>query len=888
MEELSNLTTRIFAEDDIIETSTVTDTRLLNSAFDNRNAEVMCAFTINPLDYVGQEMTELRFRRGENTKYLISNKYLQADCYDEAGNIIFTKFSDEPKSQESGDNFEIVFTFSDFVMKREYKSIEFRISETNTTRQTNYLSFSGSSLRNSNNVGYCAKSGWILKWLTGAPESGSNPSTQNNLTPDFTIIFNKNTHIKGSGFIKHVSKTDIHVTNEEKETWNNKIDETTLEATLEERLKDYDALLQEGVIKETTRNTKDIFAKDGTGTAARVHAWDMKTAEYVGEYLTQVTIYRPTGTAYIEDSDILHNNPQWLSVECLDADGNLLDTYFSNDKDSQKDGEDNTTTWNFDDIKIKEEYSKLRFRVSTEEGVLEKQPQNMTRAILCYTYTNIPDTIDWGVILQDNVGEPRHTMYFQFKTVTKQNGILGHVDNKEIHVTLEDKERWDNIEIPDVEHYTAGNGIDITDDAISVITTDVMEESDKIPTSKAVYNEIYDTQVFTNWDRTKHTTGQDSVGTIVFGRKHFISGIVSKITIPHDNKTGDGAGQNGYLAIQVFDEKLDENNQSVLEQVAIYYSTEEEQYNTTKGKYEFLFNNVVIPENYKQVHLTVVENKTIVPSPTSSGNRQIRLHCLAKYDDKNETVVYEEDDECYVHWKTNTDGTSAGGANYVAVVEVECKKPCYDVVNEKIEKITDYKSNISSKVYATTDFLPSGTVEQEDSVQKMQIILSDDVKSDYYKNNKLTKVSIHRHNTNGTYNIKYYLQIRAWDKNTNELYKFTSVDKHAQGEGKVVSWYFDDVYFGENLKDVIVIGFLGSKDATDFVGGTPIRVGTWNINGSRWYLNEWAVSWNNTWQNRTPHVSLEFESSNTTINNKLVTLMDIITSLQEKIQTLQE
>ena len=56
------------------------------------------------------------------------------------------------------------------------------------------------------------------------------------------------------------------------------------------------------------------------------------------------------------------------------------------------------------------------------------------------------------------------------------------------------------------------------------------------------------------------------------------------------------------------------------------------------------------------------------------------------------------------------------------------------------------------------------------------------------------------------------------------------------------------------------------------MGGTPIRVGTWNVNGSRWYLNEWKVSWNNAWQNRTPHVSLEFESSDTTINNKFSSL----------------
>lgn len=165
----------------------------------------------------------------------------------------------------------------------------------------------------------------------------------------------------------------------------------------------------------------------------------MKTADYVGEYLTQVTIYRPTNIAYIDSSDILHNNPQWLSVECLDVDGNLLDTYFSNDKDSQKDGEDNTTIWNFDEIKIKEEYHKLRFRVTTQENVLENQPQSMKRAILCYTYTNIPDTNDWGLIEQNNRVQAGHTMYFQFKTIIKKLSIEGHIENEDIHVTADEK-----------------------------------------------------------------------------------------------------------------------------------------------------------------------------------------------------------------------------------------------------------------------------------------------------------------------------------------------------------------------------------------------------------------------------------------------------------------
>jgi hypothetical protein len=75
-------------------------------------------------------------------------------------------------------------------------------------------------------------------------------------------------------------------------------------------LKELENLLFDDNSKEIIRNTKTIFAKDGTGTAARLHAWDMKTADYVGEYLTQVTIYRPTNVVYIESSDILHNKRQ--------------------------------------------------------------------------------------------------------------------------------------------------------------------------------------------------------------------------------------------------------------------------------------------------------------------------------------------------------------------------------------------------------------------------------------------------------------------------------------------------------------------------------------------------------------------------------------------------
>jgi hypothetical protein len=433
----------------------------------------------------------------------------------------------------------------------------------------------------------------------------------------------------------------------------------------------------------------------------------MKTAEYVGEYLTQVTIYRPTNIAYIDSSDILHNNPQRLSVECLDVDGNLIDTYFSIDSDSQKDGDDNTTTWNFNEIKIKEEYSKLRFRVTTQEGVLENQPQSMKRAILCYTYTNIPDTNDWGLILQDNTIEAGHTMYFQFKTISKQQNFAAHVINEDIHVTLEDKARWDNIVIPEIPEipepitYTAGDGIDITDNTISVITTDVIEESDKIPTAKALYNTFYGTRTFNNYDSSKYTQSADTVGTIVLSKKHFIKeGKITKIAIPHDKNIDNGEG--GHLVIEVFAEDSSKTDgYDKANPIHRYYSDNYYAYkmNTQNGKYEWTFNNTecLIPSDYKVVHLSLVTNDTIVPSIGSSKNNKFRINCLAKNGNKNEGVVNEEDDECRVYWKANNN-PNVGGDNFVAIVQVEFignKLDDFSIVPMLLERIATLEARVS-------------------------------------------------------------------------------------------------------------------------------------------------------------------------------------------------
>lgn len=221
--DLYDLSLSYFNDSDTKETFIPIDTRLLDQQYHRTNGQIMCAFTIDPTDYVGKIISELRFRHAVNSDKRMVNKYLQADCYDESGVLIDTFFSIEPKSQTATATGETTFQFYDnFIIKEDYKNIQFRISPSNVERaNATYYSFAGSSLRNSqtndNDSKYRAKDGWILKWLNGAPASGTNPIAQNNLTPDFTIIFSSREIIKGSGFIKHINNNDIHFNNSQKD-----------------------------------------------------------------------------------------------------------------------------------------------------------------------------------------------------------------------------------------------------------------------------------------------------------------------------------------------------------------------------------------------------------------------------------------------------------------------------------------------------------------------------------------------------------------------------------------------------------------------------------------------------------------------------------------------
>ena len=121
------------------------------------------------------------------------------------------------------------------------------------------MSFVGGSLRTSANGDagkLLARQGWILKWLNGAPAQGENPSPQNNMTPDFTIVLENENLIIGTGIVNHIGNNSIHVTDEQKEKLNTIDTLTTRISDIENSIGDNGSIAQD--IEQLSDNIEQL------------------------------------------------------------------------------------------------------------------------------------------------------------------------------------------------------------------------------------------------------------------------------------------------------------------------------------------------------------------------------------------------------------------------------------------------------------------------------------------------------------------------------------------------------------------------------------------------------------------------------------------------------
>lgn len=924
------------------------------------NAQQIYSFYMGVTDYRGKAIKSIHLRRDGNNGNAISRTnevYLYADCYDENGNLVDTIFS-ENKEMQAGSDMVTTWNFNPHIYIHDYyKQIKFYCSKVKGERQ-----FQNTSTR----VNIRSQSIRYRVQPQGKPNENPMPSEdwktydqaqQKAFTTDFAFTL----MVKQLGFVKHIQDDILHLTDTKNELINSipsisqelssHITNQEVHVTTEQK-----ESLRTLVLLQTSynahKNNKTIHISE-----EERKKWNQKFDERdIEEYLNVPTLQFSTlkegfvshdkgmGEAYYVQLSRQHfttgkiqeihipykagkNKTSYLCAQIYNQgdDENtvkqLNDCVFSTNTQSQPQGTEGVSIFEFDNLILPQNYRFVRFiftenntqlpDISSRANIIGMRIRVITQSSNQQGWQDWDDD-DCKILGSDNV-EYNWYGYVQavgikhaYVVTNDEKEIIAsvpsistsltshirsnashvteqektnwndHIADNDIHVTAAEKEKWNSIEVPQPIIYTSGDNISInSDNVISVVTTNDITKSNKIPTTKAIYDELYETIIFNN--KNSLATSPDSIGTAVLSRKHFIQGIIDKIIIPHDNNT-QSTNQGGYLVIQTFDES---NNQ-----LSIDYSIEQQIYDTSKSKYEFTFDNVILPQNYSKVHLSIVQDKSTIPAIDSTNNKQFRVNCLTKSNDKDEVIVFEQDDDCRVYWRTDTDNVLPNGGNYIINFEVEYHKNKFSqqVIKENdiLDKVFDYEK-IDEIKYSTTDYIPQGLSETEDSCQKIQITLDESIKQN---NVKLSKVGLVRHNTNGSYNTRYYLTIRAWDKTTNQVYKFYSTDSHYQSQGKIVEWNFDNVNFTDNLKDEIVIGFVTApNDSNDFVGGTPIRIGTWTNSGSKWYKENWKVSWNNSWQNITPDVILKFDKINPSINSQFDEIKDDIRTINENISS---
>lgn len=189
---------------------TIIDTRQGNPNYTKTANDVICASVITASEFVGQTLKSFKYRNvsGGNSSYIITNKWLQADCFNLDGSRVATFLSKRSASQES--DYTVYWEFEDFKITDNYNTIEFRLATSGTTRETAYINMSGSSLQDSDSRRLLYKEGWITKWAKS--QNVSNIEI-NNFTADFVLTFEPKS-ITGLKFIEHLNDANQHITAE--------------------------------------------------------------------------------------------------------------------------------------------------------------------------------------------------------------------------------------------------------------------------------------------------------------------------------------------------------------------------------------------------------------------------------------------------------------------------------------------------------------------------------------------------------------------------------------------------------------------------------------------------------------------------------------------------
>ena len=178
--------------------------------------------------------------------------------------------------------------------------------------------------------------------------------------------------------------------------------------------------------------------------AEQIHAFNCDISKYRGGLFKSVTLRHDSSVSETDAG----KSEVWLFVTVLDEESNPVDTFFSTNKARQI---SDSTTWRFDSIEIKPNYKIFEFRITTTEGVADRNPPNNRKNLRSRNILNGDTKLsieNWTTINQAGRLENFTTdctleidfnkLNIRLELDTLKQNLNYHTNNNNIHLDADD------------------------------------------------------------------------------------------------------------------------------------------------------------------------------------------------------------------------------------------------------------------------------------------------------------------------------------------------------------------------------------------------------------------------------------------------------------------
>lgn len=380
--------------------------------------------------------------------------------------------------------------------------------------------------------------------------------------------------------------------------------------------------LKELILDDSETETADVVSILGTENFIRrdaetIHAFRFGCKDYFGRFFNYVAVRRKNGDNDMNSFE--STDDVWMAAICYDKNNNIVETFFSNEKNRQE-NDVYETTWNFDPFIIKSSYAFIEFRITQTEGEVNLNPPQKSMKIRTSNIIHNPIGNSqkkfyiegWYTVDQDN-NIRDFTTDFVIGMTKRYSSLTKHVTDIDVHLTQDLRDKIENIS-DDISSQLIP-----FDERLGNVEKEIDTLTETVQTPPAIYEKTFNLGL--------NVEGYEAAYGIDVGVSNLKKGYISHVEIFSEiDSNRSGSFGDYYLAAQIF--KKDESNSVIYPTKKTIYSTSHININEETQKYVYDFDDLYVSDDDYFVRFMIVDSSvkgTIVPQPNSNGNVGIML-----------------------------------------------------------------------------------------------------------------------------------------------------------------------------------------------------------------------------------------------------------------------